>query len=475
MRRRIALGALALLTLLVTVQVGTASGAVPYITRLRVELSGSSDWQGVQIPNAWLALIRVESISSGARLSQTRDSITLVGSSTASAVVSMIVEAPTSTSDFTIELQKGRTGTAHTRITRNNTAAQVIADFYNQSSTGDYTTYDSVTRAQLVGEGLTIPRMDSRRLVLAFYYPWFRAGQFSSGPWYDEPVDAYDTETQSEVTKMVTQASQNGIDGFLVSWDNDHMGGFDRVMAAAKTRPGFSVAPLLELSAYRYSDGSYDLPGVKASITRALQRSSNAEYLKSASGKPVVFVFGVYDMGPTQWTQVVKDLAAAGKDAFYVGEAGELSYGFNGTYFYSPNNQPEQNLNDMYGTRSRNMRYPAMLNSAIPQRLWAATVSPGQNLSYFDMLHPRNEARDDGKRYDITWQAAWASTPEWILITSWNEWYEATHIQASKKFGYRALQQTANWASAFHNPQTAGGTTQTEPKPLIKLPLLVRN
>jgi hypothetical protein len=55
----------------------------------------------------------------------------------------------------------------------------------------------------------------------------------------------------------------------------------------------------------------------------------------------------------------------------------------------------------------------------------------------------------NGERYADTWRAAVGSDPEWVLITSWNEWYESTHIAPGVNSGGRALEQTATWTGTF--------------------------
>jgi len=54
-----------------------------------------------------------------------------------------------------------------------------------------------------------------------------------------------------------------------------------------------------------------------------------------------------------------------------------------------------------------------------------------------------------GERYQATWDAALASDPDWILVTSWNEWYEGTAVEPSVRFGDLALRQTADNAAAW--------------------------
>ena len=59
-------------------------------------------------------------------------------------------------------------------------------------------------------------------------------------------------------------------------------------------------------------------------------------------------------------------------------------------------------------------------------------------------------ARPRGCAYHAqTWQAAINSNPDWVIITSFNEWPEGTYIEPSQAYGDRYLGLTAEWAGRF--------------------------
>ena len=76
---------------------------------------------------------------------------------------------------------------------------------------------------------------------------------------------------------------------------------------------------------------------------------------------------------------------------------------------------------------------------------------------------PRPQAkvfpRRDGAMYEEGWRGAMASNPEWITITSFNEWYEGTQIEPAASYGSRYLDITRQYADLWKygsNPCSGG-------------------
>ena len=56
----------------------------------------------------------------------------------------------------------------------------------------------------------------------------------------------------------------------------------------------------------------------------------------------------------------------------------------------------------------------------------------------------------DGKNtYDWTWETALQYNPDYILITSWNEFFEGTAIEPSEEYGNYYIGKTAEWSQKF--------------------------
>ncbi len=85
------------------------------------------------------------------------------------------------------------------------------------------------------------------------------------------------------------------------------------------------------------------------------------------------------------------------------------------------------------------------------QKIWAAGVLPG----YDDTRVPERTGtyilpRKNGATYRTSWMAAIASNPDWITITTFNEWFEGAMIEPSIHYGNLYLDLTAQYAKLWH-------------------------
>ena len=79
-----------------------------------------------------------------------------------------------------------------------------------------------------------------------------------------------------------------------------------------------------------------------------------------------------------------------------------------------------------------------LLGGVRPRRVWTATVSPGYDdraLVSADGRTPRVSERDGGAYYDAQWRAALEAGADWMVVTSWNEWWENTQVEPSVRYG----------------------------------------
>jgi hypothetical protein len=57
--------------------------------------------------------------------------------------------------------------------------------------------------------------------------------------------------------------------------------------------------------------------------------------------------------------------------------------------------------------------------------------------------------RQDGQTYRVLWEEAIRADPDWVLITSWNEWHEGSEIEPSWEDGDKYIQITGEYAPKF--------------------------
>lgn len=414
----------------------------PGVSRIRFVVSSTSDWATVDLWGARVLAGHVVQRSSGASVSIGYSGIELAGPTPASAIVEFVFEVPGAT---TLAVYKGMLGSVSVQAIRRNTVEQSLASV----TISDSQTFGrrDIAQNDVVGEALAVSKLDNRRLTLAFYYPWFTEGTFDSGLWWAKPTGPHDTQNPSDVAAMIDQAVGAGIDGFVVSWDGRSDGGFDLALTQAALRtPRYYVAPLIEMLSIR---DEWGLNAVSAQILDVLSRRSNPSFL-SIGGRPVVFLYGAYQFTSSQWATVRNQVLATGVQPFFIGDREETSFDFDGVYVYQPHMyaSPEELPAEYEGLRNR-LRLQSYVEPTRRQRLWAATVSPGYNDAFIRPFNSTSRSRDNGRRYDNNWLAALPSDPEWMMVTSWNEFFEATHIVPDSRNGSQALDQTASWTSSF--------------------------
>src|SRR6202035_1346808 len=76
-------------------------------------------------------------------------------------------------------------------------------------------------------------------------------------------------------------------------------------------------------------------------------------------------------------------------------------------------------------------------------KIWAAGIIPGyDDTRVAGRIGTYIVPRDSGTTYGTSWTAAIASKPDWITITSFNEWFEGAMIEPSVTYGTLYLNLT---------------------------------
>jgi uncharacterized protein YraI len=285
------------------------------------------------------------------------------------------------------------------------------------------------------------------RLVLAFYYAWYDQNTWTSGTVTDRPLQPYNSSDRAAIERQVAQAHAAGIDALIESWygpqeaNNQTETNFRMLLDAAAGK-GMHAGVAFETTGPFFPD--------RSSVTEALRyllsvHAQHPAYLRY-QGRPVIFFWRQQRFGVDEWASI-RSQVDPDHQSVWIAEGVDIAYQsvFDGHYLYSIAWSPDvaRTLAD-WGAHVR--RYETQHNV---NRLWVATVMPG----YDDTRAGRAAAfavnRRGGGYYRDTWAAATASRPDWVIITSFNEWVEGTMIEPSVSYGDLYLNLTRELAAQF--------------------------
>lgn len=302
--------------------------------------------------------------------------------------------------------------------------------------------------------------INPNRPVLAFYYPWYHTGDWSLNTMSDLPTIEYNSSDESTIVRQVNWASQAGINGFISSWwGQGDSGGTDanfaKVLAYAATlqqSTGFHFASTI----YFESDAPA-LQGMSAIVRQlryVLSKYSNSSYFFHWHGKPVIFFWDPLGGGRTlsMW-QSVRSQVDPHNTTIWSAEGVNMNLlsVFDGIHLFSAAYWGilHNNINAVdQGFRSQINAYNQAHHT---QKIWAAGVLPGYN----DTKVPGRTGtyivpRNNGATYRMSWNGALSSNPDWVTITTFNEWYEGAMIEPSVTYNTQYLTLTHQYATGWH-------------------------
>ena len=304
--------------------------------------------------------------------------------------------------------------------------------------------------------------------MLAFYYGWYGNPQIS-GKWFhwkdvDEahrkigesthfPVlGAYDSHDPAVIARHVREARQAGITGFIMTWwgQRDF---HDLGMGAMLTAAGQAG---LKITAYYETCKPRGAPTVEGTVQDVLylleQYGGNAAWLK-VKGKPVVFVYGraIGELKLDSWRQVIGQVNQRYPGgAVFIGDQISAAAAdiFDGIHTYNPTGRTAGKPVAEIRAWAKET-YPQWVRTA-GTKIACVTVIPGYDDTTLGRPAPRPTTdRHSGETYRALWEEAIAARPDWVLITSWNEWHEGSEIEPSVEIGPREANATGEFARRF--------------------------
>ncbi len=288
------------------------------------------------------------------------------------------------------------------------------------------------------------------KMLLAFYYSWYSMKDWSSDWLKDWPLIRYASNDTQTITRQVEQAQSAGIDGFISSWwgpGSDTDQNLKKLLAIAGQRD-FKVSIYFETLAG--PNGSpLDESKIHDWLAYAIKNYRDDPAFMKVDGKPLIVIWASATVPLDTWKEIFASLRDQGLDAVYLAMGYDLNNldVFDGLHDYGVFTYP--NLAQTYLSTSRAVRNYSLLANQPTQKIWVATIQPG----YDDTLQPSRQGqiqeRMNGDFYRSTWEAAIQSDPDWIFITTWNEWWEHTHIEPGELYGDLYLKITREYADRW--------------------------
>lgn len=434
----------------------TTTSSVPVswaLGKVHLHVQTTSDWATVALSGAYLLVRKGGAPTSGLQATETGGGWAFHGVGSYDADVVLGVR-PT---DLQVTVDKGQLGSFQVVLTSAITSAPLLSmddQLHSTSGSNPNRQYGTVTRTNLNAAVVppdSLPRGDDRRLTLAFAYPWFDSS-YSDSKLTEKPSEPRSWFSAAGVLAMTKQAKDNGIDGLVMSYAGETANGasLDRLLAAAN-QTGSVVSPYLETAIAVQQAG---LLGNKQALVEqwlrsALQRAGDPAFLR-LRGVPVVFVYQMQKLTAAQWAGIRDSLRSSGLQVVLIGDASDTSYRplMGGVHAYAATDDiPTLASRSQYASVS--LRANSVMDPTVTPEISVATVSPGyddrKTRGFTNPVIPR----DGGRRYDDTWLAALSGTPDWVVVTSWNEWYEDTSVEPGSITGGQALLQTKQHAAAF--------------------------
>jgi hypothetical protein len=320
----------------------------------------------------------------------------------------------------------------------------------------------------LLSVGLMAAAPPVPRQVLAFYYGWYGNPQTSQRWVHWKDVDeaahkigssthwpvlgAYDSHDPKVIEQHCRWAKEAGLTGFIVSWwaqGDFHDQGLPPLLEAA-ARHGLAVTVYFETVHPRQGPSP---EGAVKDVLYLLERYGGHKAWLKVGGKPVLFIYGraLGQIKLEGWQEVIAQVNQRHPGgAVFIGDriTEEAARVFDGVHTYNPTGRTAGKSPEELRAWAR-AAYPEWVKTA-GRKIACVTVIPGYDDTTQGRPAPRPiTARHGGQTYRILWEEALAADPDWVLVTSFNEWHEGSEIEPSREDGEQALKTTAEFARKF--------------------------
>ena len=282
------------------------------------------------------------------------------------------------------------------------------------------------------------------RYVLGFFFTWYNVEHRwlnAAGKPIVTTIPAigrYNSRDSSVIAWQVSQAKHAGLNGFIASWAGriDPQDSVIPTVLREANRQGFRLAVMLEHAP--------DTLAIAERLDDLMKRfASQPAYLRLPDGRAVVFAYiKLVTAAPIAWWRryVAKhpDMFIA---AFADAQTGDDGSTFPAYWYYSYVHDPwaYRDTSRVRATLPGHLKQMAR-RGLLGERALACTVEPGfDNRNLHDnfpvAVATPFAARTGGAYYTARWRALDQAPCVWVLIASWNEYFEGTNIEPDSIYG----------------------------------------
>jgi hypothetical protein len=321
------------------------------------------------------------------------------------------------------------------------------------------------------------------KVVLAYYYIWYNencwlktedeGGRRQGLEGLHPLAGAYNSWDPAIIEKHMQQMNRALIDALAVSWWYDTKeNGTNQILDIV-----FEKAATHNLKiTIDYEHGRAPIETIDRDLFYFLNRYKDHPAMLKVEGSPVVMIWTAWAHTPPEWKGVFDRLEKAGIKAFPImsgsyqnGKGKEYLDPFRSLEEYTLVDIEDCKLADFMKTMRGHIddynKTGALKNGKPAQH--HATISPGydetrnpgrktsgggfkgagwKDRTKFGVNYPDDP---DGAYYRGTFEAAMSSNPDWLHISTFNELYEFSHIEATFEHGYTYIDLTAEFVRKF--------------------------
>ena len=273
------------------------------------------------------------------------------------------------------------------------------------------------------------------RQVWAYYFGWYTGESWADGRLLDRPAAPYDSRDGGAVSRQISEAQSAGIDAFITAWYGPANGNLTsqtfNMLLDISAGMGFRAGAAVDLA-----DPGYNAtPGDTIATLSYLigDRANHPAYLRY-NGKPVIYFWNQGRFSVNDW-RAIRDQVDPGRGTIWVAEGTDTSFlaVFDGLYLFNTAWAANPGA-----VATQWMRRTQQAGGTF----YTPTVLPGWDESALAAGRPNPtspRARNNGQFLTASWNGAVSSGAGAILIVSWNEYLENSHIEPSQVYGSNAL------------------------------------